>query len=582
MPRGENYYAGFAPSAQTHPLYRRMSWWWRFYELSYRGGPDYYTPDLPISWTWPIARTATNEAGVQTIAYTYDVRKLQSFLWPFNREEVDDYDQRVIRAFRVNLCRPIVDAFTALVYSKPVRREAPTAPVLAQVWQDVDLTGRDVDAWMAEGVAGAQVTGHMLAVPDLVAERAAPDTAILSRADQIVAGVRPVVYWYSPLEMVDWELDDLGRFMWAQFAEVSDVDRARPAGAASDSPVRYRTYFRNHWEIAGDGTCGVCGAANVGDFGTHPFGKVPVYVLYRRRQPGTMDPVGVAALEDIAPADREIFNLMSQRQSLLYEVNFPFLAVPDPDRTLNRMDISTHRAFGYSPRDGGGPPGYVSPPVDSVRVIDEQIAALLLNVRAVSGLSRGVADQSIAARSGDALMVETQDKAAMVRALAKNAESFERDLWSDVAAAMGQELLPEAIHYPERYDVRSLGDDLDEAERLLKLGPTPAVRAEVLMAVQARMLAHLTAERLAEIQEGTAALAESQPASKSLELTPTDIAAVVTVNQALASVGLPPMAGADGDVTLLQWRAQVEAGVPRKLGASPEPTATTAEPADGT
>lgn len=69
-----------------------------------------------------------------------------------------------------------------------------------------------------------------------------------------------------------------------------------------------------------------------------------------------------------------------------------------------------------------------------------------------------------------------------------------------------------------------------------------------------------------------------------LQLTPTDIAAVVTVNQALASVGLPPMAGAEGEMTVEAYRAKAVAdaapkpapgaGAPRLFGRTDgkEPT----------
>lgn len=47
--------------------------------------------------------------------------------------------------------------------------------------------------------------------------------------------------------------------------------------------------------------------------------------------------------------------------------------------------------------------------------------------------------------------------------------------------------------------------------------------------------------------------------AQALQLTPTDIAAVVTVNQALASVGLPPMPGPDGETTVEAYRAKAQA-----------------------
>jgi hypothetical protein len=45
-------------------------------------------------------------------------------------------------------------------------------------------------------------------------------------------------------------------------------------------------------------------------------------------------------------------------------------------------------------------------------------------------------------------------------------------------------------------------------------------------------------------------------AQKPIPLTPTDIASIVLVNQALASLGLPPRGDADGDLTVAQFQAK--------------------------
>lgn len=544
------YYDHYAACANVHRLYAARAWHWRFWQLCYEGGPSYYAPDIPITWFWP---TITEGENGRPDRITHKRGPANSFLWPYDSEERGDYDQRVVKANRVNLCRPIVDSYTSLVQSKPTLRTAGSAAILDEMWRDVDLRGLGIDAWMAEGITGAQVFGHMFAVMDVVAPNAgAGGVTVRSQADMRAAGVRPYAVWYTPLEVPDWETDAFGNFRWLTVCEPGSNDRPRP-GAGDQATMRYRTWFVDHWEVKGEGTCMVCGASGVAESGAHDFGRVPVLVLYRKRRPGSVDPDGLTMLEDIAPADREIFNLMSHRQEMLYRQNFPFLVVPDPNREINRVDIGVGRLFAYRPQDGGGPPSFIAPPPECIRVVNEQIEATVLLIRAVSGLSRGVADQSIAARSGDALMIETQDRSAMVRQLAQSAQQFERELAALASDRMGVSF-DGSVVYPDRYDVRSLGDDLEEVEKLLALGPTPLVRAEILMAVQARMLAHLPPERLAEIQRATAALGDAAPA-----------------NQALTSVGLPAKAGPDGDLTLTELRVKSEsvpaAPVPAPDGA---------------
>lgn len=71
------------------------------------------------------------------------------------------------------------------------------------------------------------------------------------------------------------------------------------------------------------------------------------------------------------------------------------------------------------------------------------------------------------------------------------------------------------------------------------------------------------------------AMPDDEQGASTLALTPTDIAAVVTVNQALASVGLPDMPGTDGSLTVEAFRAKAlasgtAAGTPKPPpGAAP-------------
>lgn len=66
---------------------------------------------------------------------------------------------------------------------------------------------------------------------------------------------------------------------------------------------------------------------------------------------------------------------------------------------------------------------------------------------------------------------------------------------------------------------------------------------------------------------------DDEQATATLELTPTDIAAVVTVNQALASVGLPDMPGPDGTLTVEAYRAKALAAGTAEGTPKPPPGA---------
>lgn len=576
-----SYYNRYAAEKDTHPIYRQYSWYWRMWQLFYEGGADFYSPDIPISYLYPSLQVG--EGGTDQFL-RYDERQLKSFLWPDNREEPGDYDQRVIRSTRVNFCRPIIDLYTAHVFSRPIVRESGTASIVDAIWSDVNLRQSTIDEWMAEGIAGAQVYGHMFAVVDLSHH----DAEVQTLADQILVNVRPYATWFTPLQVVDWAVDGFGNFLWVTIIENDPASIKRRPGQITSSARRYRTWFPDHWEITGDMdsahpraegrdsmVCPVCGADGVIDAGPNALGRVPIEVLYRKRAAGVVDPLGVSALTEIAPADREIFNLISRRQDLLFQQGIPILAVPDPGFQLKRIELTVHRALPYNPNQGGGPPTYVAPPTDIVRVLDEQIVAWTNMIRAMSGLTRGVADQSIAARSGEALLIETADKAAMLGALAHEAEDFEMRLARMVADYAGQSVDDSTVvKYPDRYDTSTIADNIDEANKLLALSPIPEVRAEVIKVLESRALSHLPPESLRDLLDRqTEAIVGEQKSTVSELLTPSDLANVVTVNEARANVGFLPLTLADGApdpdglLSVSAYRAKKEAEAQAGAGA---------------
>lgn len=473
----------------VHTTYEALRWHWRFCELSYLGGREYLEPDIEQVSSAAV-RTGTGEETSERL--TVDRRAMKSFLFPHNREENYDYEQRRARAFYRNLTRPIVDTYAAHVMGAGIDRDAGATPALDAFWLDADLRGSTADEFLRDGLVLAQVFGHAFCVVDM--PRVAP-ADVRSVADKQALGLRPYATWFSPLSVVDWETDRFGSLGWVRLVERDWREARGGPGPQMKEKFVYRTWYADRWTLAEEGKDGHEGETV--DEGPNPLGRVPVEVLYAGRRPGDVNPVGVSRIADIAFLNREVFNLDNMKQDLLYHQTFAFLTIPDPAGRVSRADIGIHRAFGYDPA-GGGPPSYVGPPTEYVTAIREEIADLVLQIRALAGLSRGVGEQSIAARSGDALLVETQDKTAMLRALSHEAEDFETRLAALVAAWEGAEWTGH-VRYGDDYQASALVEELDVALKYKDLGPPREASAEVLMLITRRLLRHLPERQLAAV-----------------------------------------------------------------------------------
>lgn len=524
-------------------------WWWEFFRLSYVGGREYMSPSITQRWYFP--KRSTTDQGVDRLRF--EEGDLYSFLFRHNREENGDYDQRVARSFYRNLTRPIVDTYAAHVLGKSVLRDYGNAPMLGDLAKRIDGGQSTVAEFMTAGLKWAQVFGHVFCVVDMPELQPGE---IVTRADEKERGMLPYASWYSPLAVLDWEVDRYGRFVWVKTVE-SDLRKIRltsQQGQPSSDSRLYRVWYADHWELL-EGARG--GEGMLLAEGPNPIGRVPIEVLYGERTAGETQPIGRSRIGDITMLNREIYNLDSLKQDIMYSQAFAFFMVPDKSGLVTRVDVGLHRALVYDPESGT--PSFVGPPVDYVQNIRDEIADLVLQIRALAGLSRGVGEQSIAARSGDALLIETQDKAVMLLALAHEAEDFENRLFRLAGKWLGVSDWDGAVRYPESYDIRSLMDDLDVAMKYGQLDPPATAKQHVLEGVTRRLLGHLPARELAaivsEISNPTVT-----PEAKTDLLTPTDMTDAVTINEARAQVGLGPLLlvtggeDPDGSMTVSAFR----------------------------
>ena len=465
------------PERYCHPLYLKLRDIWRFYELSYLGAPDYLNPDILVEYTF--IRYITDNGHETPVEDRYS---LNSFLHPYAREQVPFYRQRLRRSWYRNLCQPTLDVVRDHALGDSVERTSDGAPALVDFWRDCDHTGATADEWMAEGMTQALMVGHMFGVADL--PRFLPGE-LRTLHDEQTLGVRPYATWYTPLQVPDWQVDRFGRIVRLVLLEEDTREESR--GKVVD-PL-WRILWPDRWEVHTESPEG-----EVIDEGPNPVGRVPVEVLRPKKLPGVRQPVGLSFLHAIAPLNQQIYNTDSMRDELKYRQS-PFLAVPG-GKGMSQMEIGTSHAFGIP--EGASTPSWTVMPEHAYTVLSDQIAEHVLAIRALAGLSRGSSEASISARSGEALLVETQDKRAMLGGFRHEAEDFETRL-GQLVADMARQPWTGYVRYSDRYFVTSFTDELAEASKFLDLPTTAAVKKEIVEGLVRRRLAHLGGERVAEL-----------------------------------------------------------------------------------
>lgn len=444
-----------------HPIYKKYRPRWEEYRLAYEGGDEY----------------------------------LDQFLFRHEKERQADFMRRRERAFYPNHVKAVIDTYAAHLYREPIPRSS-DSEILQAFWQDIDLLDSTADDLWESAAQLVQRDGRCA----IVVDRFDPDGGeAATRAQELEAGRRPYAYTVESEDIVDWDVDRVGRFHWVVIREVADVER----GWLDEHPgttYQYRVWTPSEWILyrpQGDDEDGGETKFVEVDRAEHPVGRVPVVFAFWGRR-GGVEPVSESAIKDLAPMNRRLTNLYSLIDEQIYQHVFNILAAPQS--TYDSLKSTEWGASGVVPYadDVANPPHYIGPDVSQIEAIHKQIEKTEGTIRQLSGLGR-VNEETAHVQTGIALSYLTMDKDALLAQFAQQMERKEAEVddlalrWMDDSSEVERE-------YPQSFDPREVEDELEAALQFEGLNPGGQAHVEnVVEAVKARLGSRVSAERLEEI-----------------------------------------------------------------------------------
>lgn len=448
--------------AQRHHLYEQFAPAWTFYEDSFAGGDQYRTG---------------------------------GYLHKFTKEDEKDYEGRVERAVFTNYIRRQVELVNAFIFKDPIIRTAGDGD-FEEFLRDADRRGSSFDQVMSEQVGKlGEVQGHTVVVVDMPRE----STVARTRADDRNMGIRPYLTVYTPLDVVDWSMDGLGRYRWLRVQEDAP-DEADPFALRLECKKRYRTWTTDEWFLHSED--GVLLATGVHGLGEVPAVFAPVKEHFKYTE------IGESLVSDTAPLNRRIFNYESLLDEFLYKQCFNILAVPvDEKMTAEQRKaiaskVGTTKGMTYPAV--GSPPSYVSPPVDPARAIMENIAKA---ERSLIDLAKLQDRRSTSAeKSGIAHKYEFHESNSAFAKIAANMEDAERKIirlfyqWQKKPGG-GDVQVPVTVEYPRDFNLKTVGEEIEEALSALQVNIGPTFEAELKKRIAAGMLPSVDADVWKQIEE---------------------------------------------------------------------------------
>ena len=440
-------------------------------------------------------------AGTHARALSPLVRDGETYLVQFPRETAEDFTERVRATTYDNHVAPVTRNYLGQLSASDPTRES-SIPEVSAFWRDPDEGLGDVGAWMAEGSARALRHGWAACLidrPEGVRPATAPGT--MGR-------------WLDPSEVIDWEVDDRGRFVWVKLC--SEIETRDPVTGEESEREVVTIWTRSTWrrvtleEVGKRWTI----TDDTGDV-PHALGVVPVAVLRWVPPASRRDLLAPSVLAGSVSASLELFNVRSELRAIERDCVFPILCVATTE-DISGTKLGSKSGMAVDP--SAAFPAFISPDASVTIHYASRIEELTTRVYEAAYQERPSA-QAQAPESGVSRGYRFRQMSALLVSAAVEHEAFEREVVSILAAWSGGE--PAAwqaattINYARRFDPLDAESVADTSLAVIEKGDqlVPEMVSQARAKISAALYPRLAPDAAARMREQLEARAERDRAA---------------------------------------------------------------------
>ncbi|MGE4424130.1 MAG: hypothetical protein AB7D39_17660 [Pseudodesulfovibrio sp.] len=447
--------------ARRHPDYDAMAPKWAYYASAYFGDDDVFILENLIR---------------------------------FFREDDASYRDRIKRAWRDNHTRAVINLlFGFLGQTRPtVVGDMPAA--FEAFSKRATRTGESLFRHMLDIGVNAAVYGRCYVVVDRPAKTDGPWTN-LDNVSEIYA---PYSYVVTPEDVLDISFGPDGNVRWCLIME-RERDDADPFSSSGDVTERYRLWTAESWTVYNsDG--------KITASGVNSAGVVPVIPVTHEQM---LSPYkGRSMIAGVVNKDKSIMNDWSDLEASITAACFPLLKMPtgdaqmatlletNPDlvseaRELRKRVVELFRSgvLSYDPGNTGSTgPEYLSWDTSQITPIVEMIKDKISGLYAAFALE-GEVGVEVSSESGVAKEHRFNKLNRQLASIADNLEETQDKIVSLWGLYTDTDVSGFSHDWPDRFDVASLSDELDDTERLALSVTTPAFLKTLQKALVAKWAA---------------------------------------------------------------------------------------------
>lgn len=357
-------------------------------------------------------------------------------LTKYQLETPEQYNSRLRATPLDNHCRSVINVYNSFLFREGPKRDFGSLevdPSVNSFLADADLEGRSLDAVMKEVSAWTSVFGScwlLLTKPNINAT---------TRADEIIAGVRPYISILTPMVVLDWTYTRSanGYYSLSYFKYVEDInDQLQTIVEWTLDSITTSTVSKTKQEIHEQTTV------------PNGLGKIPVIICYNQRS--TIRGVGISDIDDIADQQKAIYNELSEIEQSIRLDSHPSLVTTEG----TKVGSGAGAMLILDPTmDPGLKPYLLENSGADIRSIYESIRA---RVESIDKMANTGAVRAVEARtlSGVAMETEFQLLDARLSEKADNLELAEEQMWTLYAEYQGY-IWDGLIDYPGCFKIKN-------------------------------------------------------------------------------------------------------------------------------
>ena len=432
---------------QPHRIYNQYCGFWNFLMESYEGGKDY------------IGEYANTNQKVY--AGDREMRLSQrTHLFRHKKERNDDFKQRVDMSYYYNFCAPIIDIYTNHLFKNPIIEDWGSIEKLIEYRKDnIDRMDSSIYEFRKEIADLSQIYGHCYVIVD----KPNPAMEIMTLQDQIDNNIFPYLTAFHPQQIINWSLDVFGKPYWVLIREERDSNQDPFAYDQNNlTQVNYRLWTPTEW-ILFDAEGEEIRRA------THGVGQVPIVCVANKKSKKYKNFLGISAISDIVYIARDLYNSCSELKQILRDQTFAILTLQGEASEYDEIKVGTSKALLYPAERNA--PAFISPAGENARVMFEHISnqtSAMFRLAKLEGGSAQFNGQNAVQESGVSKAYDFNETNQALSDKADNLQDAESKIWRLFAKWENKEF-DGAIIYPDEFSVQKLNQDLDDAEKLLKI-----------------------------------------------------------------------------------------------------------------